>query len=102
MGLGFDTAGIFDLGVGYRFNNWFRVDVTGQYRGNANFHGLDVVSFNGAVIGTDDYLASKSECVAMVNAYADLGSWWCMTPFIGAGVGMALDTISNVVDINTQ
>src|SRR5918912_3261725 len=30
---GFDTAGIFDLGVGYQFNSWFRVDVTGQYRG---------------------------------------------------------------------
>src|ERR1700688_4625926 len=24
----FDTAGIFDVGVGYRFNNWFRADVT--------------------------------------------------------------------------
>src|SRR5215469_262728 len=30
---GFDTAGIFDLGAGYRFNSWFRVDATGQYRG---------------------------------------------------------------------
>ena len=28
--LGFDTAGIFGLGVGYRFNNWFRADITGQ------------------------------------------------------------------------
>ena len=26
---GFDTAGIFGLGVGYQFNNWFRADVTG-------------------------------------------------------------------------
>ena len=26
---GFDTAGIFGLGVGYRFNNWFRADVIG-------------------------------------------------------------------------
>ena len=30
---GFDTAGIFGLGVGYQFNNWFRADITGQYRG---------------------------------------------------------------------
>ena len=37
--LGFDTAGIFGLGVGYQFNNWFRADVTGQYRGNAQFQG---------------------------------------------------------------
>src|ERR1700676_5461269 len=52
IGMGFDSDGIFDLGVGYRFNNWFRVDVTGQYRGNAHFHVLDIVSFNGAIIRT--------------------------------------------------
>src|SRR2546430_9959498 len=38
---GFDTAGIFGLGVGYQFNNWFRADITGQYRGKSNFHGTE-------------------------------------------------------------
>ena len=37
----FNTAGIFGLGVGYRFNNWFRADVTGEYRGNSQFFGND-------------------------------------------------------------
>ena len=37
----FDTAGIFGVGVGYRFNNWFRADVIGQYRGKSNFHSTD-------------------------------------------------------------
>src|SRR3982074_866665 len=101
IGLGFDTAGIFGLGAGYQFNNWFRADVTGEFRGNANFHGLDIVSFNGRVIGTDEYSASKSEWLVLANAYADLGTWWCMTPFVGAGVGMSRNTISNFVDINT-
>ncbi len=27
--LNFNTAGIFGLGVGYRFNNWFRTDIPG-------------------------------------------------------------------------
>src|ERR1700754_1308492 len=27
----FDTGGIFDVGVGYRFNSWFRGDLTAQY-----------------------------------------------------------------------
>jgi opacity protein-like surface antigen len=101
LGLGFDTAGTFGLGVGYRVNNWFRADVTGEYRGNSNFHGLDIVSFNGAVIGTDEYRASKSEWLVMANAYADLGTWWCMTPFVGAGIGMSRNTISSFVDVNT-
>jgi len=100
IGLGFDTAGIFGIGAGYRFNNWFRADITGEYRGNANFHGLDIVSFNGAVIGTDDYRASKSEWLILANGYVDLGTWWCITPFIGAGVGTSRNTISNFVDVN--
>src|SRR5207237_5769229 len=29
--LGFNTAGIFGLGAGYQFNNWFRADVTGEW-----------------------------------------------------------------------
>src|SRR4029077_11952799 len=31
--LGFNTAGIFGVGVGYKVNNWFRADITGEYRG---------------------------------------------------------------------
>ena len=46
--LGFNTAGIFGLGVGYKFNPWFRGDVTGEYRGNSNFDGFDLISFPGA------------------------------------------------------
>jgi opacity protein-like surface antigen len=102
---GFDTGGIYGVGVGYQFNNWFRVDVTGQYRGNANFHGLDLTSYNDRGVlqrGSDTYSASKSEWVAMANAYVDLGTWWCVTPFVGAGVGAARNTISNFTDIGVN
>jgi opacity protein-like surface antigen len=34
----------------------------------------------------------------MANAYVDLGTWWCITPFIGAGVGGAYNTISGIQD----
>ena len=78
----------FGLGLGYKFNDWFRVDVTGEYRGKANFHGSDSVTFTGG-IGVDNYSGSKSEWVFLANAYVDLGTWWCMTPYIGAGVGGA-------------
>jgi opacity protein-like surface antigen len=101
QGLGFDTAGIFGLGAGYRVNNWFRADVTGEYRGNANLHGMQIINFNGAPAFTDEYRGSKSEWLVLGNAYVDLGTWWCMTPFIGAGVGASRNTISNFLDINT-
>ena len=95
--LGFNTAGIFGLGVGYRVNNWFRADVTGEYRGNSQFFGTDAITYPGGV-GTDTYHATKSEWVVLANAYVDLGTWWCMTPFIGAGVGTARVGISNFTD----
>jgi opacity protein-like surface antigen len=101
---GFDTAGIFGLGAGYQFNNWFRADVTGQYRGKSNFHGTDVFVFSNAGVptaGVDTYTASKSEWLALANAYVDLGTWWSVTPFIGAGVGFSRNTISSYVDTNT-
>jgi opacity protein-like surface antigen len=97
----FDTGGIFDVGAGYRFNNWFRADVTAQYRGNANFKGTDVFNasaFGLAYNGQDNYSASKSELLFLANAYVDLGTWWCVTPFIGAGVGTSRVSISNFTD----
>jgi len=95
--LNFNSAGIFGLGVGYKVNNWFRADVTGEYRGNSNFFGTDRITYVGGV-GTDTYHATKSEWVVLGNAYVDLGTWWCMTPFIGAGVGGARVSISNFTD----
>ncbi len=52
----------------------------------------------GGVILPDDYTASKSEWLFLANAYVDLGTWWCITPFIGAGIGTSRNTISNFVD----
>ena len=93
----FNTAGIFGLGVGYRFNNWFRADVTGEYRGNSQFFGTDRITYVGGV-GTDTYHATKNEWVVLANAYVDLGTWWCITPFIGAGVGGARVAINGFTD----
>ena len=97
----FDSAGIYGGGVGYRFNNWFRADVTGEYRGKSNFTGLDVITGTGpftGFVGTDAYSATKSELVFLANAYVDLGTWYCITPFVGAGVGTARVSIANFTD----
>ncbi len=31
-------------------------------------------------------------------AYADLGTWWCVTPFVGVGVGAARISIAGFTD----
>ena len=97
----FDTAGIYQIGVGYQFNSWLRGDITGQYRGNSNFKGTDRVTFPASGLvgnGINNYNATKSEWVVMANGYVDLGTWWCVTPFVGAGVGMARVNIANYTD----
>ena len=97
----FGSAGIFDVGVGYAFNNWFRADVTAQWRGKSNFTGLDVVTGTGpfaGFVGTDIYTATKSEFLFLANAYFDLGTWWSVTPFIGGGIGTARVSIADFSD----
>lgn len=97
VGMGFDSSMLFGLGVGYQFNEWFRVDATGEYRGKSDFNGLDIVNKT----YTDEYSAKKSEWLFLFNAYADLGTWWCVTPFLGAGVGFSRVTIADFLDVNT-
>jgi opacity protein-like surface antigen len=95
---GFDSAPFYGAGVGYQWTSWLRTDITGEYRGKASFHALDRY-FNAGYF-TNDYTASKSEWVALVNAYIDLGTWWSITPFVGAGVGVAYNTIEHFRDTN--
>ena len=42
-----------------------------------------------AASGTDAYSASKSEWVALAKVFADRGTWWGATPFVGEGAGFA-------------
>jgi opacity protein-like surface antigen len=85
---GFDGAGIFRVGVGYQFSSWLRADITGEWRAPANFRSFDIVSSGGTLV-PEHVTLSKSEFVFLGNVYADLGTWWCITPFVGAGAGFA-------------
>jgi len=100
VGLGFDSSSLFGIGLGYNINDWFRVDVTGEYRSSANFHGSQIIDDGGALF-TDEYRARKSEWLFLLNGYVDLGTWNNFTPFVGAGVGFSRNTISSFTDINT-
>ncbi len=92
----FDSGMTVGLGFGHHFNDWLRFDLTGEYRGKTRFTALD--TYNGPQV--NDYTASKSEWLFLANAYVDLGTWWCITPFVGAGIGLASITISNFRDIS--
>lgn len=95
---GFDSAPIFGIGFGYYFNDWLRFDVTGEYRGRANFHGSEKFNTGGGNF-TDEYSGSKSEWLFLANAYVDLGTWNNITPFVGAGAGVSRIALYNFQDV---
>jgi opacity protein-like surface antigen len=96
-----DTS-IFGFGVGYEVNNWLRFDVTGEYRTKAIFKATGSYADNtcNGGVGTcfDVNSGNYSAVVTLANAYVDLGTWWCLTPYIGAGVGGAFSRITGVQD----
>ncbi|HEV7325642.1 MAG TPA: outer membrane beta-barrel protein [Bosea sp. (in: a-proteobacteria)] len=97
-----DNAAFFaGVGVGYRFNNWFRVDGTFEYRGAGQIGVTDRVTFaaNGGIAQLNNtYKGNLSSMVALFNAYVDLGTWNCLTPYIGAGIGYASNRITGLTD----
>src|SRR6202142_670491 len=100
-GTGLSGAGTWDVGVCYAFNNWLRGDITAEYRNAASLKGSvygQFSAFGGTFSDVDNYSANLSSLVFLANAYVDLGTWWCLTPFIGAGVGTARNMLSGVQD----
>jgi opacity protein-like surface antigen len=93
------ASALFDVGVGYQINNWLRFDVTGEYRGGSHFQALEQVGIPslGAQYA-DFYRGDVSSIIGLVNGYVDLGTWWGVTPFVGAGVGFASNSLSGVTD----
>ena len=101
-----DDSGIVDAGVGYRFNDYFRADVTGEYRSAA--HSSAIESYNqgyynsppDSTRGFDTYSGSIRSVVGLLNGYVDAGTWYGVTPFVGAGVGVANIKVSNLIDLS--
>ncbi|MBY0610704.1 MAG: outer membrane beta-barrel protein [Beijerinckiaceae bacterium] len=98
--LGASVAG--GVGVGYAVNSWLRFDGTVEYRGGSKLSSVDYYgpnAANGFTTGKDFYSGNVSSVVGLVNGYVDLGTWYCLTPYIGGGVGVAYNRIDGFTDI---
>lgn len=78
---------VLGLGAGWKYQ-WFRVDVTGDYAWRSEFSGTDAN-------GTTTVAADIDSFTVMGNAYIDFGTWYGVTPYVGAGIGGAYVTMSN-------
>ena len=102
------TRNAWDVGFGggYKFNNWFRADVTYDY-----FAGRKTNGTGGAIQCPDKYViltlvnqtcsvygATRTHRWAtLANGYLDLGSWSGISPYVGAGIGFShMDAAGNV------
>ncbi len=96
--------GMIDVGGGYRFNDWFRMDGTFEYRGGADLQSLFTLTdpaspyFGGPLQSADFYRANVSSFIGLINGYVNLGAWFGLSPFVGAGVGVADNKVSGFTD----
>ena len=87
-------------GLGYQWNSWLRFDATAEYRAKAKFKVLgSYTEFCPGGRCFDLYDGSHSALVVMANAYVDLGTWWCLTPFVGVGAGFAQHRFTALTDV---
>jgi opacity protein-like surface antigen len=73
-----DNTFMFGGGVGYKWN-FLRVDVTADY-------GLQA-KVRGSVPAGPSLAMQVDTFTALFNVYADLGTWYGFTPYVGGGVG---------------
>jgi opacity protein-like surface antigen len=81
-------------GIGYQFTNWFRADATVDYRVGAEFSGTRPNPTYD--IGYIRDKADFESTTLLLNGYVDLGSWAGVTPYVGAGIGLAGNRFTNV------
>ena len=76
------------IGAGIK-SNWLRTDVTIDY--------ASPVKYQGTVAAAADTTAKIQATTALFNGYLDLGTWYRITPYIGAGAGVAYARVFDYV-----
>ena len=103
------------VGAGYRFNANFRADVTAEFRGSHGFNAIDRYNFDcdsagftgfgscangGTITRNNIWSGNLSSQVFLANAYLDLCNCGNLTPFVGAGIGMARHRMHGIIDFD--
>lgn len=86
-----EDSAVLGLGVGYQFNNWLRGDVTLDYQFASRFAAGD----NPIVAGSKMWSSAT-----FANGYVDIGTWWGVTPYVGAGIGAAYNNLGGFSNWN--
>ncbi|ODN68518.1 porin family protein [Methylobrevis pamukkalensis] len=80
-GTSIDDTWMVGAGVGYKFNEFLRADITADYEFGADMSGT-ITCVSGCTV---DSIGAKSELevfTTLVNVYADLGTYSGLTPYV--------------------
>ncbi len=77
---------LYGVGLGYYFNQHLRADITLDYRNDIKFKAK--APCVGACTPTTER-NKFSAWTLMLNGYYDFGTWSAITPYVGAGAGVA-------------
>ncbi len=78
---------VLGFGVGWK-HDWFRTDLTADYGWRSEYSGTGSDGITSVSADVDSF-------TVMGNAYVDFGTWYGLTPYIGAGIGGAYVTMAN-------
>lgn len=78
-------TGFIEAGVGCQVNDLLRVEATAGYRFKSSL-----------TDGFDSLSADFDSITVFANAYWDLTNYAGFTPYVGGGIGAAINTVSNV------
>jgi opacity protein-like surface antigen len=82
-------------GVGYQFTDYLRGDLTAEYRSSTRFRANARYPRNANDVAYPLYDGSVSSTVVLANGYVDLGNYYGLTPYVGAGVGAAYNKLGD-------
>jgi opacity protein-like surface antigen len=85
------NSAIIGAGVGYRFNQHVRADVTLGYRG-----GYEVDRGFSTSGVTANFKGDVSALTGMANVYVDVAKMGMFTPYVGGGIGFSRNKVDDV------
>lgn len=100
----FSNTWLIGVGVGYKFNHFFRADLTLDYRAEWDFDGntecLGAAPICAAGVDLNDEYGSGSMYTLLANVYFDWENSSSFTPYIGGGVGLAYIDVGRQYGLN--
>jgi opacity protein-like surface antigen len=94
-------GGFYGVGLGYRLNDFVRLDATAEHRLPARYAARTSYAC-GLARCVDERRASVQSGVFLANAYFEAITWHGLTPYVGAGLGLARNVAAQVTASGLQ